>query len=85
MNALGGVVILAAAGLAAHGCGAKQSGDADQARIMGAFTTLDQLSATMRAEIPAKLAREFPSAATLQTISAYDGNVTATLHSEEPP
>nr|MBP9085909.1 hypothetical protein [Kofleriaceae bacterium] len=59
--------------------------DADQARIMGAFTTLDQLSATMRAEIPAKLAREFPSAATLQTISAYDGNVTATLHSEEPP
>ena len=85
MNVLGGVVLLAAAGLSVQGCAGKQAGDADQARIMGSFTRLDQLSASMRAEIPAKLAREFPNAPTLQTLSAYDGNVTATLHSEEPP
>jgi hypothetical protein len=49
------------------------------------LTDVTQLPAALRAEIPGLLAREFPGNPTLRFISAFDGNVVATLHSEDLP
>lgn len=76
---------LVAAVVGGQSCASNKSANDEPTRIMGKFTKLDQLPASMRAAIPVQLAREFPNAPTLQTISAYDGDVTATLHSEMPP
>jgi hypothetical protein len=49
------------------------------------LTDVAQLPAALRAEIPALLAREFPGNPTLRYVTAFDGNVTTQVHSEDLP
>ena len=82
---MGRVLALVAATVGVLSCASNKAADDEPTRIMGKFTKLEQLPASVRAAIPAQLAREFPNEPTLHSIEAYDGNLTATFHSQEPP